>query len=43
MARFVVENRLTDPAALAEFDTGGYQYQPDQSTPDRPVFLRPTA
>lgn len=43
MARFVLENRVTDPAALDDFDTGGYQYQPDQSTPDRPVFLRPTA
>ncbi|MFD1913109.1 peroxide stress protein YaaA [Halodurantibacterium flavum] len=40
MARFIVENRLTDPAALAEFDSGGYHHAPDLSTPDRPVFLR---
>ncbi len=40
MARFIVENRLTDPAALCEFDAGGYRYQSDVSDPDRPVFLR---
>lgn len=43
MARFVMENRLTDPMTLADFDIGGYVYQPDQSTPERPVFLRPSA
>ncbi len=41
MARFIVQNRLRDPAALQAFDTGGYRYQPAMSTPDRPVFLRP--
>lgn len=41
MARFIVEHRLTDPAALTGFDAGGYRFQPDQSTPERPVFLRP--
>lgn len=40
MARFIVQNRLRDPAALADFDTGGYVYQADRSTPDRPVYLR---
>ncbi|HCQ66124.1 MAG TPA: peroxide stress protein YaaA [Rhodobacteraceae bacterium] len=40
MARFIVRNRLRDPAALSEFDIGGYRFQPDMSTPDRPVFLR---
>ena len=40
MARFIVRNRLRDPAALAEFDTGGYRFQPAMSTPERPVFLR---
>jgi cytoplasmic iron level regulating protein YaaA (DUF328/UPF0246 family) len=43
MARFVVQNRLTDPAALCEFDTGGYAYQPDMSEPGKPVFLRDEA
>lgn len=41
MARFVIQNRLTDPEALTSFDTGGYVYQPEQSTPDKPVFVRP--
>ncbi len=41
MARYIVQNRLTDPGALTEFDSGGYRYQPDMSEPDRPVFLRP--
>lgn len=41
MARYIVQRRLTDPAALVEFDAGGYVYQPDMSEPDRPVFLRP--
>ncbi len=40
MARFIVQNRLTDPAALSEFDLGGYAWDPETSTPDRPVFLR---
>ncbi|MCB1350452.1 MAG: peroxide stress protein YaaA, partial [Maritimibacter sp.] len=40
MARFIVQTRLRDPGALAEFDAGGYRYQPDMSSPDRPVFLR---
>jgi len=40
MARFVFENRIRDPAGLADFDTGGYAFDPDRSTPDAPVFLR---
>lgn len=43
MARFIIQNRLTKPAQIRDFDTGGYAYQPDQSTPDRPVFLRSDA
>ncbi|MBL4767722.1 MAG: peroxide stress protein YaaA [Rhodobacteraceae bacterium] len=41
MARFIVQNRLTDPAALSGFDLGGYVYNTEMSEPDRPVFLRP--
>ncbi|MCK0141012.1 peroxide stress protein YaaA [Aliiroseovarius sp. F20344] len=40
LARYVMQNRLRDPDALKDFDVGGYQYQPDTSTPDQPVFLR---
>jgi cytoplasmic iron level regulating protein YaaA (DUF328/UPF0246 family) len=41
MARYIIQRRLTDADALCEFDTGGYVYQPDLSTPDKPVFVRP--
>ena len=43
MARFVMERRLTDPGALADFDTGGYAHAPELSEPDRPAFLRRAA
>lgn len=42
MARFILENRLSDASALRDFTTGGYAFQPDVSAPDRPVFLRHT-
>lgn len=41
MARYIIQHRLTDPASLTDFDTGGYVYRPDLSDPDKPVFLRP--
>jgi uncharacterized protein len=41
MARFIVQNRLLDPAHLTGFDTGGYVHRPELSEPDRPVFVRP--
>ncbi|MGH1367978.1 MAG: peroxide stress protein YaaA [Maritimibacter sp.] len=41
MARFICEGRITDPKQLCEFEAGGYEFQPDQSTEERPVFLRP--
>lgn len=40
MARFIIENRVTDPAGLLGFSSGGYAYDPDLSGPDTPVFLR---
>lgn len=40
MARFIIQNRVDDPAGLLDFDAGGYRYQPDMSVPSRPVFLR---
>src|SRR6056297_694009 len=40
MARFVIQNRLTDPDALKEFDTGGYRYNAEMSEGDSMVFLR---
>ena len=41
MARFVVQNRLTDPESVKDFDLGGYAYQEELSTADKPVFVRP--
>ncbi len=43
MARFICENRLTDPGDLRGFVAGGYGYQAARSTPDRMVFSRTAA
>lgn len=40
MARFIVQNRLTQPEEMQGFATGGYAFEADMSTPERPVFLR---
>ncbi|QAX31190.1 peroxide stress protein YaaA [Leisingera sp. NJS204] len=40
MARFIIQNRLTDTESLKAFDAGGYVHQPAMSAPDKPVFLR---
>ncbi len=40
MARFVVERRITSAEGLADFDTGGYAFDPDRSEPNAPVFVR---
>lgn len=40
MARFIVENRLTDPRDIDSFALGGYRLAPDLSAGDRRVFLR---
>ncbi len=39
MARFVMEHRLTDPADLRGFTTGGYAFDAGQSAGDRMVFV----
>lgn len=43
MARFIVQNRLTDRDDLQDFNAGGYCYQPDQSDSDNLVFMRDAA
>ena len=40
MTRFIVENRMTDPADLRDFNLEGYRYSAADSKPDRPVFRR---
>jgi hypothetical protein len=41
MARYIIQRRLTDPASLTEFDTGGYRFSADLSEADKLVFVRP--
>ena len=40
MARWVLENGYTKASELEKFDVGGYSYDPETSTPDRPIFLK---
>ena len=40
MARFIIQNRLTTAESIHDFDIGGYAYQAEVSTPEKPVFLR---
>lgn len=41
MARYVVENRITDPADLKGFNLDGYKYIASESKPEKPLFRRP--
>ena len=40
MSRFVIEERINDPAKLKAFDVQGYRFNAEQSKPDNLVFLR---
>ncbi|KJZ18964.1 peroxide stress protein YaaA [Loktanella sp. S4079] len=40
MARYVVENRLTEPEDIQGFTSGGYVFDPDLSEGDKWVFVR---
>jgi len=40
MARFVIENKLTEPQQLEAFDLSGYQFNNALSKTDKPVFTR---
>jgi len=40
MARFIVQNRITDPEGLRDFDLGGYRFRPDLSEGQALVFRR---
>jgi cytoplasmic iron level regulating protein YaaA (DUF328/UPF0246 family) len=40
MARYVVENRITDPADLKGFNLDGYKYYAAESKLDKPIFRR---
>ena len=40
MARFIVQNRIKDPADLSAFNLEGYKFSKKDSTSSQPVFLR---
>lgn len=40
MARFIIQHRLNAAEAISGFDLGGYEFCPEMSQADRPVFLR---
>ncbi|MFJ7883685.1 peroxide stress protein YaaA [Pseudomonas sp. NPDC096917] len=40
MSRFVIKERINNPADLKQFDAQGYRYSAEQSKPDLLVFLR---
>ena len=42
MAAWLIQNRVQSTQAITSFDSNGYQYSADRSTPTNPVFLRPT-
>jgi len=41
MARYIVQNQISDPGDLAGFNVGGYTYTPALSSEDAPAFVRP--
>lgn len=40
LARWVCEERITDPAALRFFDADGWRFEAGGSTPDKPLYVR---
>ena len=40
MARWVCEERVSDPAALPGFDADGWQFDAGGSTENKPLFVR---
>ena len=40
MARFVIQNRVSTPKELIDFNMGGYTFQSDQSNAQQMVFVR---
>jgi len=40
MSRYVIQERISDPEQLKQFDVQGYYYSAEQSKPDNLVFLR---
>jgi hypothetical protein len=40
MARWIIQNKVTDFEELINFDIDGYRYSKAESTTSEPVFLR---
>ncbi len=40
MARFIIENRVTEAEGIRDFTSGGYAFEPDLSEGDKWVFVR---
>lgn len=40
MARYIIQNRLAEEEDLKGFDLGGYAWNGDRSTPEKPVYVR---
>jgi cytoplasmic iron level regulating protein YaaA (DUF328/UPF0246 family) len=40
MARYIIENKISDVKHITHFDTAGYYYDASTSSEDAPVFLR---
>ena len=43
MSAWIIRNRLKHPEDLLRFDSEGYRYSEEHSSPDAPVFLRKSA
>ncbi len=40
MSRYIIDNKITEPEAIKDFDREGYYFSPEQSKGDEWVFLR---
>ena len=43
MARFIIQNRIDKVDDIIKFNDAGYTYQPKESTPNNPLFIRAEA
>jgi cytoplasmic iron level regulating protein YaaA (DUF328/UPF0246 family) len=41
MARYLLQNQITNITDIQGFNLEGYAYHPESSTGDKPVFRRP--
>ena len=40
MANFLISNRIQNPTEIDRFNDHGYQFSPNDSSPEKPVFVR---